>query len=256
MASNVITLVRNLQRRQARRRHPLAVLEGIRLVEEALAADAAFRGLLVSPGLSRTARGVALREKLAAHAIPEQEIPDRELNELADTASPQGVVAVVEPRRWEWSDVVVRSESPVVVLDGLQDPGNVGTVIRTAHALGAAGVVVLRGSVLLTHPKMLRASMGATFRLPVMTVDRDDFASWAERGGVVVWAAAVDGLPVARLHRPERLAIVIGNEGAGVDPTVMTLAQKRVAIPLARGAESLNAAIAAAILLYEVVRAH
>jgi len=197
-----------------------------------------------------------LREALATHAIPEQVVTDRELAQLADTASPQGVLAVVEPRRWQWADVDVGPMSPLMVIDGLQDPGNVGTVVRTAHALGAAGVVLLRGSVVPTHPKMLRASMGATFRFPVLTAGREDLAAWVERGGVDVWAASVDGSPVNRLHPVDRLAIVIGSEGAGIDPNVMALAQKRVAIPMARGAESLNAAVAAAILLYEVVRAH
>jgi TrmH family RNA methyltransferase len=153
-----------------------------------------------------------------------------------------------------------------LVIDGVQDPGNVGTLIRTAHALGAAGTVVLRGTADPTSPKALRAAMGATFRHPVVSLDDAGFIAWARRHDVTLWAAAADGTPLYRaLGRSGGkgdegrrdggpIAVIVGNEGAGIRPQLNAVAAQRVAIPLAQGAESLNVAVAAGILLYEVTR--
>jgi len=147
----------------------------------------------------------------------------------------------------------------------VQDPGNVGTLIRTAHALGAAGTIVLRGSADPVSPKALRAAMGATFRHPVVALDDAAFIAWARRHDVTLWATAADGvaiertLPVAEAAKREAgaappVAVIVGNEGAGIRPALNAVAARRVAIPLAQGAESLNVAVAAGILLYEVLR--
>jgi TrmH family RNA methyltransferase len=145
------------------------------------------------------------------------------------------------------------------VLDAVQDPGNVGTILRTAQGLGAAGVVALKGTADLTNPKVLRGSMGALFRLPGVPSSPEEFLDWARGRGVSLWVAAADGEPLGRLlarrgARPP-IALVLGNEGAGVGGPVAAAAARRVAIPLAPGAESLNVAVAAGILLYEVMRA-
>jgi TrmH family RNA methyltransferase len=147
----------------------------------------------------------------------------------------------------------------VLVVDGVQDPGNLGTLIRTAHALGAAATVVLRGTADPMNAKALRAAMGATFRHPVVPLDDAPFIAWARQRGLTLWAAAVDGAPLARaldasIEREELIAVIVGNEGAGIRPQLNAVSAQRVAIPLARGAESLNVAVAAGILLYEVLR--
>jgi len=140
------------------------------------------------------------------------------------------------------------------VLDAVQDPGNVGTLLRTAFALGAAGAVLLRGSADLQNPKVVRAGMGATFRLPSVSATPAECVAWVRRASVRVWAAATEGTPLQRATAPERLALAVGNEGAGIRPEVRECAELQVAVPLARGAESLNVAVAAGILLYEVIR--
>ena len=166
-------------------------MEGVRLVEEALSAGLKFRGALVAPDLDRTSRGSALRVELERHAVPVEEVSARTLDRLADTETPQGIVAVVEPRRWTVDELSMGERGGVVlVVDGVQDPGNVGTLIRTAHALGAAGTVVLRGSADVVSPKALRAAMGATFRHPVVVLDDSAFIAWARRHNVTLWAAA------------------------------------------------------------------
>jgi len=231
----------------------------VRLVEEALAAGLPFQGALVAPDLARTARGVELVAELERHAIPVEEIGARTFAQLAETETPQGIMAVIEPRRWAVAEFAPRPEAVALVIDGVQDPGNVGTLIRTAHALGAAGTVVLRGTADPTSPKALRAAMGATFRHLVVSLDDAGFIAWARKHAVTLWAAAADGTP---LHRAlgtgsgngGPIAVIVGNEGAGIRPQLNAVAAQRVAIPLAQGAESLNVAVAAGILLYEVTR--
>lgn len=255
MSSNLISAIRNLQQRKGRRRRGLAVAEGVRLVKEALSAGVTFRGVVVSPTLGESARGADLIGDLATHAVPVEEISDRVLVELADTDTPQGILAVIEPRRWTLADVRVERGRPVLVLDGVQDPGNVGTLLRTAFALGAGGAILLKGTADSANPKVLRAAAGATFRLPSPPANESDLVGWLDRERVTLWVAAAEGTAIRRLIPPDRLAVAVGNEGAGVRETVRALARERVAIPLARGAESLNVAVAAGIILHEVTRA-
>ncbi len=255
IGSNLQTTVRDLQRRKARGRRGLAVVEGVRLVEEALAAGLEFKGALVAPELARTTRGQSLAAELASHAVPIEEVGSRAFAELAGTETPQGILAIVQPRAWALNDV---TGGPILVVDGVQDPGNVGTLIRTAHALGASASLLLRGSADPMNPKALRAAMGATFRHPVVQLDDAPFIAWGRERGLLLWAAAADGVPLPRAlearARKELIAVMVGNEGAGIRPHLNELAAQRVAIPLARGAESLNVAVAAGILLYEVLR--
>ncbi|MDH3456556.1 MAG: RNA methyltransferase [Gemmatimonadota bacterium] len=254
MASNLVTQVRNLQRRKGRKRRGLAVAEGVRLVEDALAAGIGIQGAVIGPTASTTDRGARLVEQLAAHAVPIEEVTEKALLDLADTDTPQGVLAVIDPPRWELDSVQPARGHPVLVLDGVQDPGNVGTLVRTAFGLGAPGVLVLSGTADLTNPKVMRAGMGATFRLPCVPVQDGEFEAWVRRSDVELWAAAVDGVPVTRVEVSQAVALVIGNEGAGVRPSIRSLARHLVSIPLVRGAESLNVAVAAGILMHEVRR--
>ena len=233
------------------------MIEGVRLVEEALAAGLEFKGALVSPDLARTTRGQALSAELASHAVTVEEVGARTFGQLAGTDTPQGILAIVQPRTWTLADVP--AEGPMLVVDGVQDPGNVGTLIRTAHALGASASMLLRGTADPMNAKALRAAMGATFRHPVVQIDDAPFITWAREHGVTLWAAAADGVPLARAldtrtSGKETIAVIVGNEGAGLRPHLNAVSAQRVAIPLARGAESLNVAVAAGILLYEVLR--
>jgi RNA methyltransferase, TrmH family len=256
MSPNLVSLLRDLQRRKGRRRRGLAVAEGVRLVEEALGAGVPLTGAVVATDLDRTTRGAALLESLAAHAVPLEEVTPRTLAQLADTDTPQGVLAVLEPPRGRLADIVPAAGAPVLVLDAVQDPGNVGALLRTAFALGCAGAVLLAGSADPSNPKVMRAAMGATFRLRWAPATDGELAAWARSADVTLWAAAGDGTPVSRLvPAPGRLGLIVGNEGAGVRPEVRRVAQANVAVPLARGAESLNVAVAAGIILFEVLRA-
>ena len=258
MSSSLQTMIRDLHRRRGRERRGLALAEGVRLIEEALATGIGIRGAAVSPALEATTRGKALKAKLLDRGITVEEVDDLELEALTDTEHPQGITAVIDPKEWTLADIRMTPGATTLVLDAVQDPGNVGTMLRTALGLGAAGVVALKGTADLTNPKVIRGGMGATFRLPSVPATPEELVAWARLQRAELWLAAADGEPMARLppRSPQRppVLLVVGNEGAGVGPILEAAADRRIAISLAPGVESLNVAVAAGILLHEVTR--
>jgi TrmH family RNA methyltransferase len=258
MSSSLQTLIRDLHRRRGRERRGLALAEGVRLVEEALATAITIRGAAASPALEATTRGKALKAALLDRGIRLEEVSEDELASLADTDHPQGVVAVIEPKEWSLSDIRLNPGSAALALDGVQDPGNVGTMLRSALGLGATGLVALKGTADLTNPKVIRGAMGASFRLPAVAASPEELVAWSRLQRAEIWVADAGGEPVERLPartvaRPP-VVLVVGNEGAGVGPAVEAAADRKIAIRQARGVESLNVAVAAGILLYEVTR--
>jgi TrmH family RNA methyltransferase len=252
--AGVETLIRDLRLRRGRERRGLALAEGVRLVEEALGAGVGIRHAAVSPALEGTPRGATLKTALVGAGVPLVEMDDRTLAELADTEHPQGVIAVIEPPRWSLDTLRPAAGDVVVVLDAVQDPGNVGAIARTALALGARGLIALKGTAELTNPKVLRGSMGALFRLPSTSSTDAECLAWAERVGAALWITDSAGEAPGGQRLTAPVALVLGNEGAGVRPALERAASRRLAIPLKSGVESLNVAVAAGILLYEVLR--
>lgn len=257
MSSSLQTLIRDLHRRRGRERRGLALAEGVRLVEEALATGTVVRGAAVSPALEATTRGQTLKAMLVSRGIKLEEVDDAELDALSDTEHPQGVTAVIEPKKWSLADIRLLPGTSALVLDAVQDPGNVGTMLRTALGLGAVGVVALKGTADLSNPKVIRGGMGATFRLPSVNAAADELVAWARLQRSEIWVAAAGGEAASRLPRRKvsrsPVLLVVGNEGAGVSPALEMAATRRIGIPLAAGVESLNVAVAAGILLYEVM---
>lgn len=176
-----------------------------------------------------------------------------ELSEyISDTRSPQGLFATAEIPGWRSAPTVFdRDACKVVVLDGVQDPGNVGTIIRTAEALGADGAVLVNGCADIWSPKTLRASMGSVFRLPVKCAAADELPKLLS--GFTVYGAMLDSSAkrLGEVSFPVKTAAVIGSEGSGISPEVAGLCGEKLYIPI-EGAESLNAAMAAAIILWEL----
>jgi RNA methyltransferase, TrmH family len=253
MSHSLHTLVRDLRLRRGRERRGLALVEGIRLVEEALVAKTAVRHALASPALEATPRGRALKAALVRAGHPVESVSERVFDGLAATEHSQGVLAVIEPPRWRLEQLRPAPRAPALILDAVQDPGNVGTLVRTAFALGAAGVLALPGTAELTNPKTLRATMGACFHLPFVPVEEAGLREWARSLKVRVLLAEPGAAP------PERggaapLALVLGNEGMGIRASLESWADGRIGIALRAGAESLNVAVAAGILLHELTR--
>ena len=231
------------------------VAEGQRLVRDALAGGARVVAVLVADDAAARAAGIV--EEANRRGIPLEVAPRREFVTLADTDTPSGVLAVVEWRPKSLGEITLERRAAVLVLDGVQDPGNVGTMIRTAFALGAAATVALDGTADLRSPKVLRAAMGAAFRHQVAEAKWAEFAAFAAEQRLEIWAATQDaeaGTGTQARPRPERVALVVGNEGAGLRAEALAAAARRVGVPMRPGAESLNAAVAAGILLDEVTR--
>jgi TrmH family RNA methyltransferase len=256
MAGNLHTLLRDLQRRKARERRGLVVAEGRRLVEDAFRAGARVTALLVADDVRDQA--APLLEETGRRGIRAEVAPRREFDALADTETPSGVLAVVEWRPLAL-DQVHRPDlgrQRALVIDGVQDPGNVGTMIRTAYALGAWLTVALDGTADVRGAKAVRGTMGALFRHQVAAATYEEWLAYASRAGLATWLAVSDGEPVDRIEVvPGSIALVIGNEGQGVREDWRQHEHRAVTVPMRPGAESLNAAVAAGILLFELSRA-
>jgi RNA methyltransferase, TrmH family len=249
----LLSTIRDLHRRKGRERRGLALAEGIRLVEEMVASGAACKGIVVSPTLESTPRGAKLKQRLLSSGAIVEEMTDAELIDVASTEHPQGVVAVYEVKVWSLDECAAVPRHPLIILDGVQDPGNVGTIARTAVAFGASGMIALPGTADLTNPKTVRGGMGALFQLPHCHADDAEVLGMLARRGIALWAMAMDGEPLSAT--PDKpVALLLGNEGAGIRPELLARATRRVTIPIKSGTESLNVAVAAGIALHEVTR--
>ncbi len=215
----------------------MCLVEGVRLLQEALDAGADVRQVLyAAPRLTAAGR------RLIGRLPQAEEVDEHLLESLTDTVTSQGIAAAVEIPQ----STPLPAGGHVLVMDGIADPGNAGTMLRTARAAGAAGVVALPGTTDLWAPKVLRAAMGAHFHIPI----QHDLSAVGDRHILV--AAASRGRPYWDVDWSQPSAIVIGSEAHG--PSTTTKEQDRVCIPMAPGTESLNAAIAAGILLFEARR--
>jgi TrmH family RNA methyltransferase len=247
-------LVRALARRRNREAEGLFVAEGVRAVEDLAASPLAVRFAVVASPLEDGARGAALLDALAERGVPVRETDARTLAALAGTETPQGVLAVAEiPRHGLYAVSLDGDPAVALALDAVQDPGNFGTLVRTAEALGAAGVVALPGTVDAWNPKSVRAAMGSSFRIPVVQATWDEAGAWARAAGAAVLAAAAGGAPLGD-SPPRRSLLVLGNEGAGISEETRGWMDREVGIPLRGRAESLNVAAAGAILLHALLR--
>ncbi|MGH7524962.1 MAG: TrmH family RNA methyltransferase [Gemmatimonadales bacterium] len=250
----LLSTIRDLHRRKGRERRGLALAEGVRLVEEMLAAGVPCKGVAIAPALESTPRGMQLHQKLTARGAPVETVSDADLVALAATEHPQGIVAVYEVRAWSLDELTPAVKRPVVVLDAVQDPGNVGTIARTAWAFGAAGIVALPGTADLSNPKAVRGAMGALFHLPHRHATDEELARLLTKSGAALWVTTLDGMPIASATADEPVALAFGNEGAGVRPELLSRASRRVTIPIRPGTESLNVAVAAGIALYQLIQ--
>ncbi len=246
--------IRDLHRRKSRERRHLALAEGIRLVEEMLRSGVPCKGAVVSPALERHTRGDALRARLTGQGVELVEVTDAQLTELSATEHPQGVVAVYQPATWSLPDLAPSLGRPLLVLDGVQDPGNVGTIARTALAFGASGVLALAGTADVTNPKTVRSAAGALFRLPHAHGSDADLHDLVAAARAQVWLTDTSGDPLDDGTVSTPLVLIFGNEGAGVRAELAARATRRVSIPIAPAVESLNVAVSAGIVLYRVTR--
>lgn len=226
--------------------------EGVRAVEELVRSGLAIRGVLVAPQLADAPRGAALLGTLRAAAFEVADISASEFSSAAETESPQGVLAIADIPEHTLETLKLSTQARLVVLDGVQDPGNVGTILRTAAALGATAALALPGTVDLWNAKVVRSAMGASFHFPVLHTTWEALDSFRQEHAVALWGADAAGAPLDTLHPPPRLALVVGNEGAGLSPDARQRIDILAALPIGSVVESLNVAVATGIFLYQL----
>ena len=241
-----------LKQKKYRQQQGLFLAEGLRTVEEAVRYGAVQSIFYTAIEDDRTR---AVLEEAAAKQIKLVCVSDKVLKKIADTDPPQGIIAVCEMRSKRLDDFLA-SGKMLLVLDRVTDPGNIGTMLRTADAAGVGGLLLLQGCADIYAPKTVRASMGSLFHLPVLSgLSEELLVQAARKAGYELLVTCLDGAD--NLYKADlqgRLAFVMGNEANGVSPALLAAADKRVFIPMQGRAESLNVAMAAGIVMFEALR--
>ncbi|OXM85481.1 TrmH family RNA methyltransferase [Paenibacillus rigui] len=261
---SVITSVHNarvkawtqLLEKKGRDKQGQFVIEGVHLVQEAMAATVPIETIVYSEErvhlLPKELLEQAHEQGIECIAVTEQV-----LGKCTDTQSPQALLAVLPKLAWQAEQLLDTGEGPglVVVIDGIQDPGNLGTIIRSADAVGATGVLLGRGTVDLYNPKTVRSTMGSLFHLPIAQGELLEALPQAAAQGVAIVTTSLQGSTSCYNYDfTQDVWFVIGNEGQGVSQAVAGLATQHVLIPMRGQAESLNAAMAATVVLFEAMR--
>lgn len=229
---------KKLLNRSERNKTKLFIAEGLRIVEDAVKANAA-EYIFVSQGYE----GVE-------YDLPAYRVSDKMFAALSDTETTQGIIAVCRMADYNMEEI---SCDTLLVCDGVSDPGNLGTLIRTAECSGVGGVVLLKGTVDPYSPKVVRSTMGSIFRVPVYFMKVQDLAECLSDYAIV--ATVLDGSrDLYDIKFPEKTAIVVGNEAHGISNEVTDMAQIRTLIPMCGNSESLNASVAGSVVMYEIFR--
>jgi TrmH family RNA methyltransferase len=231
----------------------LAGIEGPNLLQEALRADLTVDCVFIAQGAEHLLDSLAL--------LPQTEIllvPRELLDSVLTTETPQPIAALVEPPEWTWTHLLGGQQNLaplVLVLAGLQDPGNLGAILRSAEAFGAHGILTLPGTVSAWNPKAVRASAGSVFRLPLLAATAINSIARLREAGLRIFATTAGAAePADLVDFSGPVALLIGNEGNGVPQPLSAMADGAITIPCPGPVESLNAAVAASVLLYEASR--
>jgi TrmH family RNA methyltransferase len=228
---------------------------GIHLAEEALRARAPLRQAFLGPAIEKSDRESGLSRRLIASGVPIVRVTDRVLESIIQGSADQGVLLLAELPRTEAKSVLASTSPLVLAAHGVQDTGNLGSILRSARAMGAGGLIALEGSADPFGSRAVRAAMGTQFTLPAVSCTTADCLREAKAAGRRLVAADPGGTetPIdVDLARP--ILLLVGNEGAGLPRDILDAADRRVRIPMAPGVSSLNVHAAAAVLLYEAAR--
>lgn len=227
-------------------------LDGLKIVEEAIRSSWKLRAVFVSEAARE--RAAKLLPQLSGHTETLL-LPDDVFRSAVITESPQGIAALAKVREHSLEDMLRPANPLVIVAAGLQDPGNLGTIIRSAEAFGASGLVAAEGTVNPYNPKVIRGSAGSVFRLPLLkTSFSEALSAIRDKGLRVLATTSHKSVPLQEADLTGPLAIIIGNEGAGVSRELLAQADQSIGVPHSPKVESLNAGIAASVVLYECAR--
>lgn len=227
-------------------------IEGMRVIEEAIRSGLRFKAVFFST--SAEGRAERLLPQIGWH-VETLLLPDSVFNSAVATETPQGVAALVKTRPGDIEAVWETREPLIVALAGLQDPGNVGTIIRSAEAFGANSVLLGKGSVSPLNPKVARAAAGSLFRINIIALDLESALPDLRAHGIrLIGTSSHKGRPASEVNLTGSVALFLGNEGAGLSRDITATLDEHVLIPHSSRVESLNAGVAGSILLYEAAR--
>jgi len=248
----LIKTIRGLHRRAHREKTGLFVLEGSKLVNEASRHGTKLKEIVVSQSFLKAGLGDVHAAEVQSMFV----VDDEQFSELTTMDSPEGILAVVEMPRPAKEQLFRGRAALVVIADGIQDPGNLGTILRTALAAGAQGAILAKGCVDAFNPKVVRSAAGALFMLPMLSdiSVADAIALCKQRNVSVVACDARGTKPYWQADFTRPTALVFGNEGQGSAQAVLSAADETVTIPMIEGSESLNVAVSAGIILYCAVQ--
>lgn len=242
-----IKLVRALLGRPKERREAGAfVVEGVRLVEEAAKGDWRFEIVLYDETLSE--RGRLQIEGLRLKGVDVEEVSPSVMKSISETEAPQGILAVVE----YFQLPIPQSPNFILIPDQVRDPGNLGTLLRSAAAAGVQAVLIPPETTDAFAPKVLRSGMGAHFRLPIHEMSWDEIEKTV--AGMKVYIADMDGQPFWETDLTKPIALIVGSEAEGVSDNARKVANGKISIPMKGETESLNAGVAGSVLMFEVIR--
>ncbi len=231
------------------------LIEGPLVLEQALRGRGRFRFVMITERILSDERRRGLLERLTGGEIPVYVVSMDVMKTLTDTEASQGIIGIMRVRAYGIDDLLRFGGGCFVVIDGIQDPGNMGTIIRTAEAFGIGDVIILKGSVNPFNPKSIRASAGGVFSARIYFLERDLLFKWKEESNSFWIATTGRGeTELKDIRREGRVALVFGNEADGVGEDILQRAEMRLRIPLKGKAESLNVAVAAGLVIYEYAR--
>lgn len=228
-------------------------IDGFRIIEEALRSGLKLRAVFFSE--SAEARAAKLLPQIHSH-VETLLLPDKLFTRAVPSQTPQGAAALVHVKRFTVEDVIGgETDGSILVIAGVQDPGNLGTILRSAEAFGASGVLLGEGTVSAYNSKVIRGSAGSVFRLPITKVEMKPLAvDLRSRSFRLLATSSHKGVPLPQVDLTAKTAIFIGNEGAGIDKRMLNEMDELILIPHSPRVESLNAGVAASIVLYEAAR--
>lgn len=246
VSNQLIVNLKKLRLKKYRKEQRLYLLEGRRLVTDALKLNAPIKTLLVlNSAIDSFSQAVSDAQKVDAEIIS---VSQNIIDALSETMSPEGIIAIAQMQ-----ELPVKTGGPLIALDCIQDPGNLGTIIRTCDAAGIGGILLNEGCAELYNPKVVRSAMGSIFNVPIKTCT--DFSielKQLKKDGYLIAAAALGGSPFYQTRLPQRTVLIIGNEGNGISREIISMADTVVTLPMRGGAQSLNASVAAGIMIYDI----
>ena len=257
----LIKEIKSLKLKKFREQKKLYFIEGIKFVEESLLSDEEINVLIISHSMVNDQKILELVQKADQkdHSIKIYSVADNIFKNLSDTETPQGIIAVIKMKTYTLENIFDMDSNKnklFIILDAVQDPGNMGTIFRTAEGAGVDGIFMSTNCVDIYNPKVLRSTMGSIFHIPVIeTNDLSHTINFLKSRGIKIYASHLDATNnYYELNVSRNTAFIIGNEANGISEQTAALADCLIKIPMYGKAESLNASIAAGILMYETVR--